>query len=286
MEEEKKRRNKKGIIRIILIAIVVFVIIFLILEGVLTQKLRGGCMGAYADIDDDGTVDGIIYADLAVGGSGIWNPSGDPDYDSYGEFTIPKETDGLKKYYVSQEFYIGNFGAGKVISPVRGTSGKDRFYVMALDDVDSDCHCWYHSAWESKINDYSKIAPSSFGSGKTNTGRMIDAWNNEAYGGKNTDRYSDVWGLSTVQSKYNSDQQWFVPSREEWAAFGYNLQIDEDESVHNLEEPIHSSKGLSIFYLSSSLYNTDDIYYADCAFAQMGRGSVQDDLYVRLSTTF
>lgn len=33
-------------------------------------------VGKYADIDGDGTVDGIIFADLLFGGSGIWN-----DYD-------------------------------------------------------------------------------------------------------------------------------------------------------------------------------------------------------------
>ena len=30
-------------------------------------------VGYYADIDGDGTVDGVIYADLAIGGSGTWN---------------------------------------------------------------------------------------------------------------------------------------------------------------------------------------------------------------------
>ncbi len=29
-------------------------------------------VGNYADINDDGTVDGVIFADLAVGGSGEW----------------------------------------------------------------------------------------------------------------------------------------------------------------------------------------------------------------------
>ena len=29
-------------------------------------------VGSYADINDDGTVDGVIFADLAVGGSGTW----------------------------------------------------------------------------------------------------------------------------------------------------------------------------------------------------------------------
>ena len=29
-------------------------------------------VGSYADINDDGTVDGVIFADLAVGGSETW----------------------------------------------------------------------------------------------------------------------------------------------------------------------------------------------------------------------
>ncbi len=284
IEEKKKRKNERGITRI---ALIVFIITFLILGGVLIQKLSRerskaeqdeDCISAYADIDNDGTVDGIIYADLAVGGSGIWRPNGYTYIDSYGEFTIPKETDGLKEYYVSQEFYTGDFGTGKVISPVKGTSGKDRFYVMALNDVDSDYHCWYASARESRINDYSSVTKEDFGSGKANTEMMIKAWNNETYGSQNgVLDFIDMWGLDDVQNKYNSEQQWFVPSREEWAAFGHNLRIGKSN---------YTARGLSDYYWSSSLGGSFSVYYT--YFRELGMNLTEIDcsFYVRLSTTF
>ena len=84
----------------------------------------------YADIDDDGTVDGVIFADLAVGGSGEYGTYG------YGTYTIPKE-DNLKSYYIKSENYTDDSfkKSGKVIAPMEGTSGNERFYVMALEDA-------------------------------------------------------------------------------------------------------------------------------------------------------
>ena len=73
-------------------------------------------LGYYADIDGDGTVDGIIYADLAFGnqGDGQWK-------DKDGDYTIPKVEDvsKLKDYYISQKDYKVNegFGTKDVISP-------------------------------------------------------------------------------------------------------------------------------------------------------------------------
>lgn len=88
-------------------------------------------VGYYADFEGDGTVDGVIYVDLAVGASGQWGRN----YDTY---QISKVSSGLKEYYVSQTDYDGPFGLMDVLSP-QG-EGKDRFYVMALNDVDSQEH--------------------------------------------------------------------------------------------------------------------------------------------------
>ena len=55
-------------------------------------------VGNYADIDNDGTIDGVIFADLAVGGSGQWGNN------RYGTYTIPK-ADNLKSYYIKSENY-------------------------------------------------------------------------------------------------------------------------------------------------------------------------------------
>ncbi len=50
-------------------------------------------VGYYADVDGNGTVDGIIFEDFKVGGSGSW----------YGKsYTIATATE-LKKYYISQK---------------------------------------------------------------------------------------------------------------------------------------------------------------------------------------
>ena len=62
-------------------------------------------VGYYADMDADGTVDGIIYADLAIGGSGIRGSN------ENGTYEIPKkEIKDLKEYYISQTNYSGTFG--------------------------------------------------------------------------------------------------------------------------------------------------------------------------------
>ena len=54
-------------------------------------------VGYYADVDGNGTVDGIIFSDFKYGGSGSW---GGTDY------TISTVT-GLKEYYVSKTNYNG-----------------------------------------------------------------------------------------------------------------------------------------------------------------------------------
>ena len=52
------------------------------------------------------------------------------------KYTIPTVTEGLKDYYISKTNYKANdgFGTKDVITPT-GT-GKDRFYIMALTDID------------------------------------------------------------------------------------------------------------------------------------------------------
>ena len=82
-------------------------------------------VGYYADVDGNGTVDGIIFADFKYGGSGSW---GGTDY------TISTVT-GLKEYYVSKTNYNGPFGTKNVLS-ARG-SGNARFNVMALSDYNN-----------------------------------------------------------------------------------------------------------------------------------------------------
>ena len=93
---------------------------------------------------------------MAVGGSGTWNPSGNSSYNSNGTYTIPKGSN-FKKYKVTQESYSGSFGTGKVVAPVDPSgSGTERFYVMALSDVDSSYHYWYQNAY-GNMDDYASL---------------------------------------------------------------------------------------------------------------------------------
>jgi len=103
-------------------------------------------VGCYADIDADGTIDGIIFADQAVGttGNSPWGTN-----DDYGIYAVLQIESGLKEYEVTKTYTSSNWGQHEVISPVEGTSGTDRFYVMKLSDFTIGSHsrfCWYESA--------------------------------------------------------------------------------------------------------------------------------------------
>lgn len=245
-------------------------------------------VGYYADLDPtDGKIDGIIYADLAVGnqGSGQWG-------DTEGKYTIPTETAGLKDYYISQTNYNGNdangkgFGTKDVISPT-GT-GVERFYIMALTDIDGQIngtfYDWYNAAYrynnKKGMEDYASTTFKDFKKGKTNTVTMISKWNAESYGAPNQCpiREPDMWGQ--IQTQVNNG--WFVPSKEEWAAFGGELGISKDDS----NEKYYGNFGLSFYYWSSSQYNVNRAWCAHFGNGCMGNNYVNNTTYVRLSATF
>ena len=89
-------------------------------------------VGYYTDVDGNGTVDGVIFEDFKVGGSGSWG-------NRNGTYTIPTVS-GTKEYYISKTNYSGPFGTKDVLS-AKG-SGNNRFYVMALSDVGNDTYSW------------------------------------------------------------------------------------------------------------------------------------------------
>ena len=224
-------------------------------------------VGYYADIEGDGTVDGIIYADLAVGntGDGQWT-------DSYGNYTIPTKTN-LKDYYIIQEEYTDDFGTKPVIAPLNDSSKEDRFYVMALDDFDTSTHYWYKNAY-GNMSDFSTATSGDFGKGKDNTDAMIAKWNFADNGGYGAQDANDMWGL--IQEKVKDG--WFVPSRGEWSAFAEELKVTKE---------IYVNHNLSDWYWSSSQNRTTDSAYT----AYLGNGfvsslEVSNLNYVRLSTTF
>ena len=87
-------------------------------------------VGCYADIDADGTVAGVIFADLLTGSikeTQQWE-------NENRTYTIPTENaNDLKDYYISKDNHEGTFGIKDVLSP-KG-KGKDRFYIMSLNNL-------------------------------------------------------------------------------------------------------------------------------------------------------
>ena len=234
--------------------------------GIPTIPESTSYVGCYADVDGNGSVDGVIYADLAIGGSGQW-------YNENGAYTIPKGS-GFKKYTVSGSHTESGFGTKDVIK-VANESGNKRFYVMALSNV-SGRESWYDKA-AGNMNDYSTATSGEFGTGEKNTQTMISKWNSEAYGSQNS---GDMWGLSTIQSgTLNGLEGWYVPSKGEWAAFG---------AAFGIKESNYSAYGLSYNYWSSSQYNSREVWYANFNVGRMMTTSVDGSgsSYVRLSTTF
>ena len=194
-------------------------------------------VGYYADIDADGTVDGVIYADLTKGDNieKKWNNN------SNSKYTIPTVTEGLKDYYISQTNYKANdgFGTKDVISPT-GT-GTERFYIMALKDITENGprYDWYNAAMN-RMSDYANTTSGDFGKGKSNTTTMITKWNAKAYGNQDKcSSHKDMWG----QIKKEVNNGWFVPSRAEWSAFGGELGITSNN---------YGDFGLYNYYWSSS----------------------------------
>ena len=227
-------------------------------------------VGYYADLNGDGTPEGIIFADLLYGKTGTWSSTNDSTY------TIPTIT-SAKSYKISQEKYTkGKFGEKEIIKA--SGSGANRFYVMSLTDLNVggySTYYWYNSAY-GKMSDYSTYTSKDFGSGKENTRKMIEKWNNKGYGEQNQcASHKDMWGQ--IQTEVNNG--WFVPSKAEWSAFGGELGITSSN---------YSSKGLNSWYCSSSQSSTDCAWNAYFSGGYMYYyGLVNDNLfYVRLATTF
>ena len=199
-------------------------------------------VGNYADTNGDGYADGIIFADLAVGGSGKWNNDG------WSKYSYSKVNSGLKEYCIENENYSDSrFGnkPGKLIVLVEETTGTDRFYLMALEDLSSSTYYWYYNA-AGRLDKTVGTKTNDFGSGKANTDYVIEKWTNSKWGVQNS---RDMCGAIQAQVS----QGWFVPSKSEWAAFGGNLEITTGN---------YSGYGLNNYYLSSSQYGTGSAYRA------------------------
>ena len=192
-------------------------------------------------------------------------------YASWGTYIIPSETN-LKQYYIKGEYTDEHFGTGKVIAPMEGTSGRERFYVMALKDINpGTSYFWYYNA-TGKLDNIIDYTENDFGKGRENTEYVNNKWNNSSlpWGAHNN---SDMWGL--IQNEIADG--WFVPSKSEWAAFGSEFEITSSN---------YPTYGLSLRYWSSSQYTA---YYAYSAYFGIGYINYADVYFVdsvRLATTF
>lgn len=239
-----------------------------------TNKSYKDYIGYYADVDADGTVDGIIFADLLVG-----NTKGTQWGNTYGTYTIPTiNKDSLKNYYVSKENHEGTFGTKDVLSPQNGTGGKDRFYIMSLKNFTASSYAsfyWYKNA-SSNMSDYNTATSGNFGSGKKNTEDMIERWNKGlvSSGGYGEQDDRDIWKYLDV----SVSNGWFLPSRGEWAAFANELGITKDN--------YSSQYKLGNDYWSSSQGNNGGSYDFIAALGYLQARAVTYSYLVRLATTF
>ena len=237
-------------------------------------------VGYYADTNGDGTVDGVIFADLAFSKRGKWASYSNG---SHSYTAIP--TNELKNYKVSKNNYNGKFGDKPVLKATG--SGKDRFYVMALENVGSigTHYSWYYSASKDggQMFDYATATSVDFGTGRTNTATMIEKWNNKAYGEQDADtsygHRKDLWDIIQEQVA----DGWFVPSMGEWDAFSAEMKITKEN---------YEKKGLVGSYGRFWSSSQDSKYYIYVpafsssygGFGSSNPGGLNEAL--RLATTF
>ena len=241
-------------------------------------------IGYFADVDNDGEVDGVIFADLLVGTTST----------EYTMDTIDAST--VKDYEVIQDSYTVPNASGYASKPVLKATGdgEDRFYVMALKNftyvetksdnttVTHTSFCWYAGVYETDLID-DVVNSTDFETGKTNTSTMKQVWNSNE-NKKNKGNSLDIWGAVNIEG-------WFIPSMSEWRAFAIEM------GINKLNYEDFNFIMNDIFWSSS----TDGTYYKTenrCAWTWgFTDGMPEDDtsLYgdainlpykVRLTTTF
>ena len=201
-------------------------------------------------------------------------------YASYGTYTIPSET-GFKQYYIKGEYTDEHFGNGKVIAPIEGTSGNDRFYVMALEDSVSSYVFWWKNAYGHLDTTYSiSSTTQDFAvagaepTGLVNTRRMGECYKNEEINGVEV-LQDGMWGL--VQDEVAKG--WFVPSKSEWAVFGVAFDIT-SSNYSNIY-------GLNYYYWTSSQASMWNVYRINFISDVISSYNLEIYYgYVRLATTF
>ena len=248
--------------------------------------------GYYADVDGDGTPDGVIYADLAQS-----SEAGAQYYNSDGAYSYTAKTN-LNEYTISKEKYTGEkakFGEKEIIK-LKKDKGNPRFYVMALENFTTEAYTdsedsskdypaytyyyWYCGAYMSPL-----ITSNDFGEGKENTRKMIAKWNAAGTSEGYTDspqNNRDIW--KHIQTKYQ--QGWYIPSRGEWAAFADYFTNKTDLETKLTTSNYNITYGLSRWYWSSSQGSAYCAWYVHFGIGRMSYIDVNYDKSVRLGVTF
>ena len=238
----------------------------------------------YADLDGDGTADGIIVADISKDSADTTTYKGkNPWGNSNGSFSYTKkETSELREYSENTSYKYtnadGNQVEGTLIKCTNNT-GTPRYYVLSLADYDTNVHYWYKNAWV-KMSD-STFTSKDFGKGKENTEKMIDRMKNHSdtskykydYGEPTTGENADIWNI--IEDKVK--EGWFVPSEAEWAAFASYLNTSSNWYVNY---------GLNNSYWSSSQYSNISAWCVTFSGGNMYCNTVDSPHGLRLCATF
>ena len=168
--------------------------------------------GCYADVNDDGTVDGVIFIDLAKGASGTGLKE---------TYSYDVKQSGLKMYQLSTKkssYTDSHFGTHAVITQVGGSTGKDRFYVMALSDYSTSTYIWANACkltktvgsvtfrlpskteWAAFAGQFS-ITSSNYSS---TYGLRYSYWTSTEYGSSN------AWGMYFSSGYFDSNSKGYM----------------------------------------------------------------------------
>ena len=240
----------------------------------------------YADLDGDGTGDGIIVADISKDSTDTTTYKGDNPCkgNSWGYTTV---TSGLKEYSENTSYKYTNADGSTVdgtLIKCTNNTGTPRYYVLSLADYDADEHYWYKNA-SGKMSDSSKFTSEDFGKGKENTEKMIERMKNhsdksrysEDYGEATTGTNADVWNI--IEDKVK--EGWFVPSNTEWYTFASYLNVSFGKATYN-----YYIYGLSNYYWSSSQKNDYYGYLMDFVYDDVSSYGVDSKSSLRLCATF
>ena len=241
----------------------------------------------YADLDGDGTADGIIVADISTDSTDTATyKGGNPWGDSNVSFSYTKVTTGLKEYSENTSYKYTNADGSTVdgtLIKCTNNTGTPRYYIISLANYDGNDHYWYKNAYD-KMSDYSTFTSEKFEKGQENTEKMIDRMKNHAsynpdYGEATTGTNADVWNI--IEDKVK--EGWFVPSKAEWAAFASYLNTSKTSTDSNY----YANYGLSDWFWSSSQYYYIDAWRVNFYSGYMTNGINANASYsLRLCATF